>query len=375
MSEVTLLDRGVDHHKEDVLQLKFHAKGTLALPLDCFSHADSNQLLHSIDAFASKCMMPPALVKQIENLDAGAKQELTLSFTQIWEQDLGQSLGSTTFLPLEMGTYLQDHRIRIIQQLAGNGRTASYLARYLEQQLVVVKEIAIVTEDADMTAKKTFEQFQRECSHLLSLRHPKLSRLLDHFVENGRSYLILEFVPGMDLREHVKRVGACSEQTVLDWALQISNIIEYLHSNEPPIIHRDITPDNLILGDDGCVHLIDFGAARELVTNATGTLVGKQAYMAPEQLRGRATVQSDIYSLGATFYFLATGEEPAPLTKLAPRDLCSALSEDFDKMVAGCTDPQAVNRYTSVSELVKTIVQLREPSCSHSPQQALGLNT
>jgi serine/threonine protein kinase len=103
---------------------------------------------------------------------------------------------------------------------------------------------------------------------------------------------------------------------VVRWLLEAAKILQYLHSQSPPLIHRDVTPDNLVLARDGCLSLIDFGAANALLGTATGTLVGKQSYIAPEQFRGKAGLSSDIYSLGATVYFALTGREPEPLTEL-----------------------------------------------------------
>ncbi len=91
----------------------------------------------------------------------------------------------------------------------------------------------------------------------------------------------------------------------------------YLHNQKVPILHRDLTPDNLLLDESDALKLIDFGAAHQFVEGVTGTLIGKQCYIAPEQLRGSASVRSDIYSFGCTLYFLLTGNDPVAL---APSD-------------------------------------------------------
>ncbi len=147
--------------------------------------------------------------------------------------------------------------------------------------------------------------FQREAKILQGLNHPYIARVLDHFVENDRHYLMLEHVNGVDLRA-VKEHGQQGERLIMRWALDMALITSYLHSKDPPIIHRDITPDNIVLDRLGSIKLIDFGAANELLGTATGTLVGKQCYIPPEQFRGKATTQSDIYALGCTLYYLAT---------------------------------------------------------------------
>jgi serine/threonine protein kinase len=321
---------------------------TLPLQLNYFSQADSQKLVGSIDYLGVNCIVPSRF----------ACQSTDLSFTQIWEEEVARKIGNTTFLTLEAGTMLQGENIRIIKQLSGHGRTASYLGRWLEKKLIVLKEVAIPRAKADMPARKIYDQFERECSFLLRLDHPKISRVLDNFVENERNYLLLEFIPGTDLRQYVRKNGALPEKEVLDLVLQLTNIVEYLHSFEPPIIHRDITPDNIVLGDDGSIYLIDFGIANELVVNVTGTMVGKQAYMAPEQVRGKASTQSDIYSLGATMYFLSTGQEPPALTKLTARTVSHSISEQLDQVISNCTEPEVADRCQSVSELVEKITKL-----------------
>ena len=101
---------------------------------------------------------------------------------------------------------------------------------------------------------------------LSRLDHPNIVRVVDHFVENARNYLILEFVPGLTLRQSVQISGRFDEPAVVATAEQIAGILQYLHSIDPPVIHRDITPDNIVIKEpDKTVTLIDFGAANEYV--------------------------------------------------------------------------------------------------------------
>src|SRR5207237_6197438 len=125
---------------------------------------------------------------------------------------------------------------------------------------------------------------------------------------------------------NIRQNGAQKETTVLKWAAEVAEILTYLHKRNPPIIHRDLTPDNLVLKNEGTVHLIDFGAANQFVGTATGTLVGKQAYIAPEQLRGKADLQSDLYSLGGTLHYLLTGKDPIPLMVAHPNEVLPDIS-------------------------------------------------
>jgi serine/threonine protein kinase len=153
----------------------------------------------------------------------------------------------------------------------------------------------------------------------------------------------------------------------LRWAGQIGRILEYLHAQEPPIIHRDLTPDNLVLdsvkdgvlGQEDSIVLIDFGAANEFIGNATGTLVGKQCFIAPEQFRGKAVPASDIYALGCTLHFLLTGEEPDALSVSHPRVLNAQVSEDLDQLIAEMTAMDVEKRIASAGEAIMRIEKVQ----------------
>jgi len=174
----------------------------------------------------------------------------------------------------------------------------------------------------------------------------------DHFVDQGRHYLVLEYIPGQDLRQLVKEEGPQKEEQVLIWAAAMAKMLIYLHGQPEPIIHRDFTPDNLILKSNGSIAVIDFGAANFFIGTATGTMIGKQAYIAPEQLRGKATPQSDIYAFGACLYYLSTGQDPEPLAVSHPKEKMSEISEAFDKIVANCTQMEKEDRPQTAEEVL-----------------------
>jgi serine/threonine-protein kinase len=110
--------------------------------------------------------------------------------------------------------------------------------------------------------------------------------------------------------------------------------------------------------EDDTITLIDFGAANEFVGNATGTMVGKQAYIAPEQLRGKANLQSDIYALGGTMYFLLTGKDPEALMSSHPKTLAPEISDQVDSLVACCTEMDASDRPQTASSLEQQIGEI-----------------
>ncbi len=240
---------------------------------------------------------------------------------------------------------------------------ATYLVRTRSQNLAVLKQF-VVPKDTEKNHRLQ-KQFEREYRILSSVNHPNICKILDVFEEDGISYLVLQHMNGRDLRKIVEENGARLEEQVIGWANQIAEIMLYLHSQSPPILHRDLTPDNLILADDGSIKLIDFGAAHHFMEGVTGTLIGKQCYMAPEQLRGKATVRSDIYSLGATLAFLLTGKEPRSLAQSSPKNADKTISNQLNELIMRCTAFDEEQRPQSFQEVL-AILGSKESSAATS---------
>lgn len=263
--------------------------------------------------------------------------------TEMWEEELARRFAATNFIPLEPGQKLQNDNIQVVRQMAFGGLSAIYLVQR-DGQRFVLKE-SVVPPDADQQLKdKAAKFFNREADLLSKIKHENIVRVVDHFVENGRDYLVIDYVPGSDLRKLVKERGAPDVAMVIDWADQIAQIVSYLHARTPPILHRDLTPDNLILRDDGQIVVIDFGAANLFVGTATGTMIGKQAYIAPEQLRGKASTKSDVYAYGCTLYFLLTGRDPEALSSSRPSEFRSDVPPWLDTLIAECTNMEETER-------------------------------
>jgi serine/threonine protein kinase len=212
---------------------------------------------------------------------------------------------------LEPQTVLQN-RYLITKQIGQGGMGAVYIAT--DQRFgstVAVKE----TFFADPNLRKAFE---REARLLNSLRHSALPRVSDHFIEGDGQFLVMEFIGGDDLGEMLeKKGGAFPVEQVLHWADQLLDALNYLHSHQPPIVHRDIKPQNLKLMPNGQIILLDFGLAKGNASHATratntGSIFGYSRHYAPlEQIQGAGTdPRSDIYSIAATLYHLLTGIIP-----------------------------------------------------------------
>jgi serine/threonine protein kinase len=212
---------------------------------------------------------------------------------------------------LPKGMLLQN-RYRITRPLAQGGMGAVYEAEavHLGGHRIAVKETFF---DEDQHVLR--QQFQREASTLARLNHPALPRVIDHFTEGEGQFLVMEFINGDDLGKLLEeRSGGFPVEWVLEWADTILDALNYIHTQHPPVIHRDIKPQNLKLTPAGKIFLIDFGLAKDATTP---TRPGKSlhaftaAYAPPEQIKGEGTdFRSDLFSLGATLYQLLTGEAP-----------------------------------------------------------------
>lgn len=358
---VMIVDReGPDYFEQSDYESKelvihFNSGGHVKLQMSAISMPDLDKFFRASKVWGSTAVFAPELIELKRKLFAGPSQARQLSFTTIWEEEMQQHFTTTNFVPLDRGKQLQGGRYKIVSQLTSGGLSAIYLAEKTDKRTVVLKEAVVPAYADEPTKTKAKELFDREAKMLVKLEHPHIARVFDHFVENGRDYLVLEYVPGQSLRQLVTREGPQSEDIVLDWALAIADILNYLHSQKPPIVHRDVSPDNLLLREDGAVVMIDFGAANEFIGEATGTLIGKQSYIAPEQFRGKAQPQSDIYALGGTLFYLLTGSEPEALSVSHPSTVRSIVSSEVDELVANCTALSAEDRPASSSELCKLI--------------------
>lgn len=301
-----LLSINFDKEQGGVLKLLFKDSSPIALRLALLKPEHLDSLVMALDVWAGGSEHFSALLDArafIYQKAGGSLPELAgNSYTELWHEELARRFGSTTFIPLEPGDTVQDKNYTVERQLAFGGLSAIYLARCRNGERVVLKE-AVVPDNSDAELKEqSYHQLKREADMLARLSHEQIARVFDHFVDNGRHYLVIEYLSGNDLRRFVRETGPQPQELVIDWAQQMAAILTYLHEQAEPILHRDFTPDNLILKSDNTIAVIDFGAANFFLGTATGTMIGKQAYIAPEQLRGKANPRSDIYAMGASLY-------------------------------------------------------------------------
>ena len=223
-------------------------------------------------------------------------------------------------------------------------------------QVIVLKEFLLPIYVDISVRKSVLDCFEREARILTSLKHNQIVKLLDFFVEDHRAYLVLEHIEGITLSKLVVERGPLPEEFVRELAKQMCTILSYLHNMTPPVVHRDFTPENLILGSDGLLKLIDFNVARQVESNATGSVVGKPAYLPPEQFRGQTVCQSDIYSMGATLSYILTGKQPEPISVSHPRAELNSISEQMDRIVARATAITLKDRYSDCDQILRDLL-------------------
>lgn len=336
------------------VKISFFSGGSATLQLSRFDSQGINSLVSSLEEWATRSKITEHLVHlpRLHEVELAGGEDMP-TYTQIWEQELKDSYSFTTYVPLRQNQTIRNDSLTVIDQVSAGGFSAVYLVETDKNERYVLKE-SVVPEDFEETKEKVREHFQREARLLMKLNHPGIVQVIDHFVEFDKDYLLLEYVSGKPLRNLIEKEMQ-EPQRVIEWAGQLAEVMKYLHEQEPPVIHRDITPDNLITDDKGCVKLIDFGAANEFVGQATGTLVGKQSYMPPEQIRGKCTTQSDIYSYGATIHYLLTGQDPEPLSSSSPKSLNDSILDAVDKLVRKCTNLEMDDRYETIDDVIKEL--------------------
>lgn len=279
------------------------------------------------------------------------------SHTSLWLQVLSSSPKRLRDDALHASSLVGNGRYRIIEQLGAGGQGTAYLSECINQTnnasalQVVLKEFVLPAEASLQVSKRAFDRIEREAGLLKRLSHPQIVQLLDLFVDDHRAYLVLEHVPGRSLRQIVKDSGPLREADVVTIGIQMAAVLDHLHKQEPSIIHRDFTPENIILMPDGQIKLIDFDVAQQLESSATRTIVGKHSFISPEQFRGHPGTQSDVYALGASMYYLLTGHEPLPISQAYPREVAPILSAEINNIVANCTAIELDDRFKSAAEV------------------------
>lgn len=215
---------------------------------------------------------------------------------------------------------------------------------------VALKELLVQSGGTRAAKEKIFKSIFAEISLLRKLDHPNIVHCLDYFMAGGRIYVVLEAIPGKNLREYVRENGPLPFEDLMNVAIQAGSILSYLHSLPVPLVHRDFTPDNLIW-DGQKLSLIDFNVAEECQASGSQTIVGKQCYLAPEQWYGNFSPRGDLFQLGCTLFYISVGKDPEPLTQSDPQSR-KDLPVSFCRLVMTLTAREPEKRYQSAQELI-----------------------
>jgi serine/threonine protein kinase len=262
-----------------------------------------------------------------------------------------------------IGTLLQE-RYRIESLLGRQTGRRTFLAIDTQTNNFVVVKILLFGPDFTWDDLKLFE---REAEVLKSLNHPAIPKYLDSFeveLQRGQGFVLVQsHIAAQSLQQWIHAGRTFSEDDLQAIAIDLLKILEYLHNRQPAVIHRDIKPSNILLTDrtahsPGQVYLIDFGSVQTAIKSGTRTIVGTYGYMPPEQFGGITSAASDIYALGVTIIYLATGCQP---DELPQKDLQLSfepqvnLSPGLVCWLQGAIDPRLEKRWSSTRQALKSL--------------------
>ena len=269
--------------------------------------------------------------------------------------------------PLTPGTTLRG-KYRITRLVAGGGMAWVYEVEETRpdgsHQVWAMKELRADADDTH-TLEEGRRLFEQEANILVRLSHPNLPKVAAFFEENGRSYLVMEFIHGESLERRLEHANApILEGQVLDWAVQVCDVLHYLHTRPTPVIFRDMKPSNVMVTPEGRIKLIDFGIARTYKVGQRHDTIsmGSENYAAPEQWgKAQTDARADIYGLGATMYHLLTNVPPLPAFVPTPRvpieQYNPAVTERTAAVVARAMAEDREARYPSAAAMREALME------------------
>ncbi|MDM8157036.1 serine/threonine-protein kinase [Amedibacillus dolichus] len=267
-----------------------------------------------------------------------------------------------------------DGKYEILKLIGKGGMSKVYLAmdRRLNKQWAI-KEI--VKNALDENNKIVVHSAIAEANLIKQLDHPAIVRIVDIIDNEDVIYIIEDYIEGETLNTVLEQNGAQPQEIVIEWAIQICEALEYLHTRNPPIIYRDMKPANVMLKPEGNIKIIDFGIAREYKDekNFDTVNLGTKGYAAPEQFggKGQSDARTDIYCLGVTLYHLVTGHNPSePPYELYPiRYWNPQLSAGLEVIIQKCTQLNPSDRYQNCAELLYALHHYEEYGAAYREKQ------
>ncbi|MCU0476452.1 MAG: serine/threonine-protein kinase [Anaerolineae bacterium] len=261
------------------------------------------------------------------------------------------------------------NRYKIIGVLGGGGMGTVFQARDTHfpeaKRLVAIKEMITPLTNDPAQQQSMLRTFQREANILASLSHAAVPKIYDYFSTEARAYLVMEYINGNDLDALLARTRSLPVQRVVEWAIELCDVLDYLHNIKPqPVIFRDVKPANIMIDSLGKVRLIDFGIAKIFEGDKKHTMIGTEGYSAPEQYRGDVNPRSDIYGLGATLHHVLTRKDPRveppfsfherPVIKFNP-----AVPQNLIAVIDKALQQRVEDRYATCSEMRQELERVR----------------
>jgi serine/threonine protein kinase/uncharacterized membrane protein len=282
--------------------------------------------------------------------------------------NVSQQAPSTPPTGLLAPSTLLKQRYHILRAIGAGGMGAVYSAEDTElgDRLVAIKEMSQQKLSAQGITDAA-DNFKREAHLLARLQNPNLPSIHDYFTEGGRWYLVMEFIPGETLQKYLAQHGGkLSVAEAVQIGLVLCSVLDYLHSQQPPIIFRDLKPANIMRTPDGEIYLIDFGIARHFKPGQAKdtSAFGSAGYAAPEQYgRSQTTPRSDIYSLGGVLYQMLSGRSPSltPFNLPALQTLNANLPAALVDLVTDMTSLDEKQRPTSMRIVKQELMQIASP--------------
>lgn len=257
-------------------------------------------------------------------------------------------------------------KYKVVKCIGEGGEGHVFLGRDEDlHRPVAIKEVSVWKEQGKE------DGIVQEAHILRQLKHPMLPVIYDLLREDGIWYLVMEYIQGITLQEYVEKSGCVEEKQVRAWTEQLLDILCYLHTRKPPVIYRDLKPQNVMVCSDNNLRLIDFGAAyRRNFGERETRMAATPGYSAPEQF-GRvgqgisADERSDIYAFGMLLYFMATGADPAkpPYVSLSVREYQPLLGDWLEWMIRRCIRENPAERYQVIQDIITDLRECRKYGC------------
>lgn len=267
-----------------------------------------------------------------------------------------------------------DGKYEILTKIGQGGMSTVYLAmdKRLNKQWAI-KEIR--KEKHNSNNAIVVKSILAEAQLMKKLDHAALPRIVDIIEDNEAIYVVMDYIEGETLSKILREYGPQPEETVIEWAKQLCEVLDYLHTRQPAVIYRDMKPSNVMLKPDGKIKVIDFGIAREYKENNNSDTVslGTRGYAAPEQFggKGQTDARTDVYCLGVTLYHLVTGKSPCeePYEIYPIRRWNPALSGGLEKIIIKCTRPDPNDRYQSCAQMLYDLNHYKEIDDEYTRRQ------